>query len=383
MANEEHVAKLNEGVQAWNNWCEENKYVRPDLSDADLSRADLSRADLSGADLDGADLTEANLCGAYLGESDLSGAELKGADLSGAELRNAKLPGVDLRGANFRGAYLGKAELLEADLTEANLSLADLSESDLRRANLRGADLENVILKDAALRNADLRGAILRGARFKNADLRGAELYDADLLSANLHGVFGLVCNTLRTARNWQFAFRDEELECGDPNRYGLEKNDDKGDPSADTPVEPGAQRHYDIVIGPDDRPTILPNRIRFPTRRSDVTWEQQLEAANDLEASIKELVANAQKAISEHGDAAEKPGIGHNQPPGTFEIHAQLVAEADTAIAQSRAPVPDLTVFQRFKMLVTELGPLIQGGIAIIAAVIVKIEFFLSLFGI
>jgi hypothetical protein len=69
MANEEHLALLKQGVEAWNEWKANNPDIRPDLSFAtgngitirgaklsgvDLSRANLSRADLSRADLIGA-----------------------------------------------------------------------------------------------------------------------------------------------------------------------------------------------------------------------------------------------------------------------------------------------------------------------------------------
>ena len=48
---EEHLNKLNEGVEAWNEWRDEDGSLRPDLSEANLSRADLSEADLRGLDL--------------------------------------------------------------------------------------------------------------------------------------------------------------------------------------------------------------------------------------------------------------------------------------------------------------------------------------------
>jgi uncharacterized protein YjbI with pentapeptide repeats len=48
MANDEHVALLKQGVEAWNAWREENRNIRPDLSEANLSRANLRKADLSG-----------------------------------------------------------------------------------------------------------------------------------------------------------------------------------------------------------------------------------------------------------------------------------------------------------------------------------------------
>ena len=71
MANDEHVALLKQGVDAWNKWREANPDIlldlrRADLSGANLSWADLYRAKLSEAHLSGADLSEANLIGADL-----------------------------------------------------------------------------------------------------------------------------------------------------------------------------------------------------------------------------------------------------------------------------------------------------------------------------
>jgi uncharacterized protein YjbI with pentapeptide repeats len=57
MANDEHVAMLKKGVDAWNAWRDENPNIRPDLSEANIG----------GANLEGADLSDANLSTANLG----------------------------------------------------------------------------------------------------------------------------------------------------------------------------------------------------------------------------------------------------------------------------------------------------------------------------
>jgi uncharacterized protein YjbI with pentapeptide repeats len=86
VANEEHLAILKSGVEAWNKWREENSKVVPDLSGADLS----------GANLRQANLTNTNITKANLSNADLEGAELKNADLTDANLQSAGLEGVDL-----------------------------------------------------------------------------------------------------------------------------------------------------------------------------------------------------------------------------------------------------------------------------------------------
>jgi len=51
MANEEHVALLKQGVDAWNVWRRDKPDVVPDLRTAGLRGANLSKADLSGMGL--------------------------------------------------------------------------------------------------------------------------------------------------------------------------------------------------------------------------------------------------------------------------------------------------------------------------------------------
>ena len=112
MPNPEHLAKLKEGLEAWNEWRRVNTEVEPDLSGANLSGADLSGADLSKANLSDADLSRANLSDADLGRANLSHANLSYANLGGADLS-----GAYLGGATAGGAYLGGATASEADLS--------------------------------------------------------------------------------------------------------------------------------------------------------------------------------------------------------------------------------------------------------------------------
>ena len=121
MANDEHVAMLKKGVEAWNKWRIESR-TTPDRAAADLLGADLAGAYLYGADLTGPDLAGADLAGANLGGADLGGADLTGADLAGANLRGARLSGANLAEANLRGARLGGANLVGASLYGADLT---------------------------------------------------------------------------------------------------------------------------------------------------------------------------------------------------------------------------------------------------------------------
>src|SRR5262249_37700369 len=93
---------------------------------------------------------------------------------------------------------------------------------DLSRAGLRGLDLSGYDLSLVDLRGADLRGTNFTGANLSGAHLEGANLFkavldSADLAGAFLHGAQFLNCAQIVTTRNWQSAFRDDELACGAP----------------------------------------------------------------------------------------------------------------------------------------------------------------------
>jgi len=148
MANEEHLAILKQGVEAWNrSWADRRNpkpnldpefitiwdLTIPDLSSADLRGAELRYANFRLADLKHANLSHANLSCADLSEADLSGANLLGANLTCANLERANLRGVnlseaDMLRADFRGAYVSRAEFTNAVFRETTLVECDLSE---------------------------------------------------------------------------------------------------------------------------------------------------------------------------------------------------------------------------------------------------------------
>jgi uncharacterized protein YjbI with pentapeptide repeats len=168
MANEEHLARLQQGVAAWNRsrmyeneeealqaWWRGEEEALPDLSGADLSRARLRWVNLHWADLSGADLFSADLFGAGF-----SWANLSGADLTDADLGRADLSGANLTGANLSGAHLHMVNLSGADLTGANLSGAHLTNANLANAHLSGADLTEASIGWTKFTNVDLSIAL-------------------------------------------------------------------------------------------------------------------------------------------------------------------------------------------------------------------------------
>jgi uncharacterized protein YjbI with pentapeptide repeats len=191
MANEEHLAQLRQGVEAWNSWRLEHPDTRPDLVGVQLVSANLFKANLQGAnmneaDLSGADLRYANLENALLYSANLSHANLHKAMLNNARLHMADLRMVDLREAHLNSAYLPEATVRASSLFQAQLRGANLRETDLHRTNLHQADLTDADLEYAHLYEAILCEATLCRANLRRANLHGASLHGADLTEADL-----------------------------------------------------------------------------------------------------------------------------------------------------------------------------------------------------
>ena len=185
MVNNQQLALLQQGINSWNHWREENPEIWPQLVGADLHSCNLSGANLMGADLRQVNFSGANLSGAYLSEADLFEADLSYTNLSEAYLFEANLNRSNLNGADIQNAYLARADLRGAYLIGANLSGADL-----RGAYLIGANLSDVNMQGASLIQADLQGADFRGANLAGASLIGSRLLKTNFDHANLSDCF-------------------------------------------------------------------------------------------------------------------------------------------------------------------------------------------------
>lgn len=154
MANEEHLAILQRGVEVWNQWRRENPDIEPDLSEADLSGIDLSEADFYQVNFRTANLSHTTLHGAILYSANLNRANLNAADFRGVDLYGVILTGATLIGADFGDAILGAADLSEANLKGANLTRVSLVDTNLSGANLSGCRIYGISAWSTNLTNA-------------------------------------------------------------------------------------------------------------------------------------------------------------------------------------------------------------------------------------
>ena len=182
MPNEKHFEIVQQGVEEWNKWREENPEIEPDLSDIDLSDMKLNNANLSDTDLRRS----------ILRNTDFRDADLVRADLRAVNINKASFNLAKLREANFSEAYLRESDMSEADLQRAyfirsDLVRVDLWESNLTKADFRWAYLIGTDLKDANLTQADLRWAHLSESNLSQANLSQANLIKASIVKTNLH----------------------------------------------------------------------------------------------------------------------------------------------------------------------------------------------------
>jgi len=136
LANPDHLAKLKEGVEAWNNWRRENPGLRPDLRRLDFA-GELRGTKLWGGPWDAVERVDLGASpGWYKGE------KREAIDFSNTDLGHSDLTGARLEKVDFRKARLWGTNLSETDLWGANIRKARL-----RSANISGARLSHVVYK--------------------------------------------------------------------------------------------------------------------------------------------------------------------------------------------------------------------------------------------
>lgn len=106
MANAEHLQILEQGVEAWNQWRQDNPDVIPDLDQAKLNDKDLSEINLSHAQLRKANFCRSRLIDANLSCSDFSGANFYKARLDNANFSSSKASTV-YRSGKLQAVFLG------------------------------------------------------------------------------------------------------------------------------------------------------------------------------------------------------------------------------------------------------------------------------------
>jgi hypothetical protein len=197
MADKEQLEILEQGVDAWNRWRQENPSARVDLSHANLAKKHLK---------------DINLSHAHLAHTDFSHTNMEKANLAFAHLEGATFLFTNLRKADLRAAYLKRASLEDAVLDRANLSQAHL---------------EGAMLAHASCRHASFVDANFAGVNFTSCDLESSNVASA----AYDHKIGAMLLRRFRIRprdlwrRRWDFVL-DTTVRCRgvNPNSYGSPK---------------------------------------------------------------------------------------------------------------------------------------------------------------
>jgi uncharacterized protein YjbI with pentapeptide repeats len=187
MANPEHLAKLEEGAEAWNKWRnekQENYSEIPDLSGASLRKRSFTGYELARTNLEGAGFFETYLEGLYL-----TGINLKKSALAATNLMNTQLSASNFEGASLTYCRLENAKLVGTNFTGARLNDVDLTNADLTEANLSGTHISESTLKGTILKQANFKGAKCDGLNFDGSDIAEANFENASLVKTNFSGV--------------------------------------------------------------------------------------------------------------------------------------------------------------------------------------------------
>ena len=244
MANPEHIAWLQEGVEAWNARRRREAFT-PDFSGEKIGETFIQAGKFAIVEgvpivpLAGADLSDADFRGAELGgelvppygtgflKADFSGATLAHADFTSAKFREASFAGAYIESAIFTDANLYKSNFAYARGRAPNFERAHLSGSDFSHASLRGpiftgANLSNVDFSDAVIRNANLKGSTVESDRLSKArDLAGSQPPEANLFSESqslspinfeLHEI-GRVGDFIETIQTMKTAYEQSPFE--------------------------------------------------------------------------------------------------------------------------------------------------------------------------
>lgn len=217
MANPEHIAQLQKGAAAWNEWRRRER-IDPDLSAEDISR------ELGGHDHEGIRQISVHLQGVNLSGVNLSNATLRDTDLTGSQIHQADLSEANLIGSNFSeclavGTSFRGAKFHLTTLERAKFLCCDFSSAQLVGAGLKGAQLWGCALDGAHLYDADITGADLIRSRPWTAHLylpsSGGTIKPAPFHRSEIKDINDLLdgCRDLRAAYGQEVVlyFRGEE----------------------------------------------------------------------------------------------------------------------------------------------------------------------------
>jgi hypothetical protein len=157
MANPDHVAKLKEGAEAWNEW-RDSTDVEPDLRNANLSRREFIGYRFEKVRLDSATIHDVRFVNCYFAKG-----SFHGAFAADAIFEESYVESCDFGGATLTGARFAFTIAREANFADVDLSWAYFDTCDLERANFGKARLSRTTFSNVSLRSVDGLDSVVKG----------------------------------------------------------------------------------------------------------------------------------------------------------------------------------------------------------------------------
>ncbi len=138
MSNPIHIAKLNEGRIAWNQWRIDN----PLIANPNLANEDFIERDFTGYNFEGVIFSASEIMGANFSGANLSGANLTAVDGRSIYLIGAAFDGGLCQNANFDKAFIQNMDLTACNCTNATFRDASLFNLECDQAILTGSNMD-------------------------------------------------------------------------------------------------------------------------------------------------------------------------------------------------------------------------------------------------
>lgn len=186
MANNEHLEKLKQGKEIWNNWMKVAYKDLPQIkayNDLPLRNVQIKNLSLTVADLSGIDLTVFK--------------EFNGYNFKRVKFNNSNLKGVIFTNCQFKKAYFeytnlekakfNKSTFEETNLLDANLNFAIFTSCQLLKSNLGRTSLYNTQFIKTNLNYTSLMWAKLIETNFDNSSLQRCRIYGASIWNIEIN----------------------------------------------------------------------------------------------------------------------------------------------------------------------------------------------------
>ncbi len=266
MANPDHVAKLKEGVEAWNQWRKEDNRLQPDLSGLELTEerflgvnfrnTNFCKIKLAHVEFLDCDFSSARFCGAEFEQVDfnrtdssaekvdLTHAKFLNIDANNLSFKNSDLTLADFsgycRGLGFSNSILRKTNLLSVRLLESGFGNCYMQEAKLNPqcelVRFQKVDLSKAIfessayLLDTEFYDSNLTEAVFRGIEFDSTSFNNCNFSGVDFTNAKLAGIEHLEKPSFRDAIFRDAHFLREDGSCNtDPAKIDFRGADLRG----------------------------------------------------------------------------------------------------------------------------------------------------------